>query len=250
MKKPIRIRGDILAVFYDILLLAVMACIILHAWRCGFISTLMSLLAWVVALVIAVLFSDRAAEWIYDVFIRQRLIDTVAALLPADVIDSVRSGITSVQDAAAAIEDALSGLRFLGIDTSLLTDTGSSDSLLSLFSMSTGDMAVMLVDNYLEPLVLQIVSVIVSVVIFLLVLMIMRFAIRATRSRQRHTVLGRTNQLLGAVLGLGEALIAGYLLALILCSLAQLSGGKLTWLNESLLNRTAIVRYLKDLKLS
>lgn len=229
-------------IIYDLIFVAILLISVRRGSRNGFLSTVFGLVGWLVALFCCMMWSETAARWLYDSFVHEKLLSTVAANLPADLIAAVNSGAASSQEALQSLQQSLNSLgsilgpQFSGIDTS------AAGAVLSTFQQDGGTLAQIITDQILQPIAMKFLGVIASIGIFVIVLVVFSLLRRLTRAR-RHPAgfLGKSNRFLGGVLGFGEGIVSCYFYTLVLSLLVSLTGGSLNWLNAAVLQKTWLV---------
>jgi len=227
---------------YDIILILIVVFMVRKGCRNGFLSSLLGLIGWAVALVCCTLWSSAVAHWLYNTFVEAKLVATVSAHIPADLVSAANSGATATQNAVNSLQSVLHtlsgvlGPQFSGIDTS------SASSILNIFSQGGGTLAQVITEQILEPIAVNLLTTVTSIGIFIAVLILFSILRRLTRSRRHsHTFFGITNRFFGGVLGLGESLIMCYLYVMVLSTLSALAGDNSHWLSPGILEKTVLV---------
>ncbi len=229
--------------FYDLILIAIFAVTIRRGWKTGFLSSLLRLSGWLVALFLIVSFSKPIAEWVYENLLYDKIVATVNAALPQDVLAAVNSGAATTQETLDALQTMLDSLG--GILGSASINTDSLRQVLDLMRTDGETLAQAITDSILKPLVLTAVQVAADVVIFLVCLWL--FKLLSKLSAHFHSSRGAVGGLgsaLGAVLGFGEGLATNYVYAFLLSSLATLAGDKLSFISPTIYNNTLLLHLL------
>ncbi len=228
---------------YDLVFIVVFVVTIRRGWRTGFLSSLLRLSGWLVALFLIVSFSKPISEWVYETLLYDKIVATVSAALPQDVLAAVNSGAATTQETLDALQTMLDSLG--GILGSASISTDSLRQVLDLMRTDGQTLAQAITDSILQPLVITAVQVAASVVIFLVCLWLFKLLSRV--SAHFHSSRGAAGGLgsaLGAVLGFGEGLATNYVYAFILSALAELAGDKLGFISPAIYNNTLLVHLL------
>jgi len=178
----------------DIVLAAIMVITALISMKRGFVSSLVRLLGVMVAIIAAVVVSRLLAGPLFDAFLRENLIDSVAEKIGE----------------ASDIDEYVLALKsgFIGI---LLGVFGDAESLAVFFEKAVfidkGRLAAVIVDEVVRPPLESLVGMAVFILIFFLAYSIIALLVRLTGVLNEIPVIGFANRLFGmlfgAVYGLG-----------------------------------------------
>lgn len=223
---------------YDIILVLIFVLLIRRGWRTGFLASLLRLLGWVLALFLILKYSLHLADWTFSQILEQRIIMTVAAAIPEDLISAMNSGALATQDALAALQEVLNSLSgFLGQQT---VNTAGVQNILDLMQQNGMTLAQSITQTLLRPVVIPLLQALYSLVILTVSLWLFKALARfSARHHTRRGLMGRTNSLLGAGIGLLESIAVAYLYIFILSALAD--GLALSFLNPSVYDKTLLV---------
>ncbi len=188
-----------------ILAVAVLAFTVMGAAK-GFVKTVLSFAAVIVAAILARTLMPSFAEQIYSAFIHERLVETIAEKLGAAANDIGAALPESVRLLAAAF----------GLDiNAIISQMGSS--------LDLNGMAEYLTVNIAQPVVMIFVRALTAVAIFFVLMAIFRVAIRIINRIFKLPVLKTANKGLGAVLGFFKGIAVVMLVGNIIFAFAGLS---------------------------
>ena len=195
---------------YDVLFLAVFAVAAVCSWRKGFLAGLAELAGTLFSAAAAMLGTRALAPQLYDWFVREAVTETGTGL------DGTLQGLDFLPE---ALRETLTGL----VETA---GTGLSDQISTL----------------LEPVILPLVQVLVFVVLCSVLRIVVALLVKLLQCVNVVPLVGGVNRLLGLVLGLCTGAVDCWLLALVLWFLANLAGGRVAFLQLSVLNQSAVYR--------
>lgn len=228
---------------YDFILVAIFVITIRRGWRSGLLSTLLRLSGWLVAVLLIVAFAEPISVWVFENLLYDRLVTTVNAALPQDVLAAVNSGVAATQETLDALQTMLDSLG--GILGNATISTESLRDVLSMMQTDGQTLSQAIVGKLLRPIVVSAIQIAVSIVLFLVCTWLFKLLSRLTaRHHSSRSALGGLGSALGAILGFLEGLATNYIYAFILSSLADLSGGKLSFITRSIYNSTLLVHLL------
>ncbi len=228
---------------YDLVLVLIFVFTIRRGWRSGFLSSLLRLSGWLVAVGLIVAFAESVSVWVFENLLFDKVVATVNAALPQDILAAVNSGATATQETLDALQTMLDSLG--GILGNASISTESLRGVLDLMQTDGQTLAQAIVDNILRPIVISAIQIAVSIAIFLVCTWLFKALSRLTASRHNsRSMVGGLGSALGAVLGFGEGLASGFIYAFILSALAELSAGKLSFISRSIYDSTILVHLL------
>ena len=197
------------SLIWDIALVALILYVLIHGYRRGFLSALISLLGTAASCVVAALLSPKAANWVYEQYL-------------ADTVENAVS--TSLSASVDTFSNLLNGLGLQDI----LNDT---------------------IGTTARSITVSLLTVVVFLVIFLLAMIVVRALIRATRSVNEVPILGGINRLAGGALGAGEAFVLCYVIGMLATVLVSFSKDQWGWINSSVVEKTQLLSWFIQYKL-
>ena len=203
---------------YDVLFLTVFAVAAVCSWRKGFLAGLAELAGTLFSAAAAMLGTRALAPQMYDWFVREAVTEKVqqAVTETGTGLDGTLQGLDFLPE---ALRETLTGL----VETA---GTGLSDQISTL----------------LEPVILPLVQVLVFVVLCSVLRIVVALLVKLLQCVNVVPLVGGVNRLLGLVLGLCTGAVDCWLLALVLWFLANLAGGRVAFLQLSVLNQSAVYR--------
>ena len=197
--------GDFLtaSLIWDAALAALILFVVIRSVRGGFVSSFIHLLGVAASCIVAALTAGKAAAWLYDGYLAERVEQSVS--------DSLREKL-----------EAFAGL----LDRIDPTDT---------ISAAAGDAV--------RTMAVSLLTMVAFLIIFLLAMLIVRALVRLTRSVNRVPVVGGINRLLGGALGAAEALLLCYLIGMAATVLISFSENRWGWLNTAVVQKTYLLNW-------
>lgn len=228
---------------YDLILVLIFVLTIRRGWRSGFFSSLLRLSGWVVAVVLIVAFAESISVWVFENLLYDKIVATVNAAIPQEVLAGINSGAAATQETLDALQGVLDSLGGLLGNASINTE--SLRGVLDLMQTDGQTLAQAIVEDILRPIVLSAIQVAVSIAMFLVCTWLFKALSRfMARHHSSRSITGGLGSALGAVLGFGEGLATGFIYAFILSALAELSAGKLTFISRAVYDSTILVHRL------
>lgn len=228
---------------YDIVFVLIFALLMLRGWRTGFLSSLLRLIGWVLALFLILRYSLPLATWSFDNILQERIILTVAAAIPQELIDAMHSGAMATQDALIALQQVLNTLSgFLGHQT---VSTGNIQTILDFMQNDGMTLAQSITETILQPVIVPLLQALFSLILFILCVSLFKALARwSARHHTGYSLFGKANSALGCAVGFLEAAAVAYVYAFILSSAAHGLGGRLEFLNPEVYDKTILVSLL------
>lgn len=197
--------GDFLtaSLIWDAALAALILFVVIRSVRGGFVSSFIHLLGVAASCIVAALTAGKAAAWLYDGYLAERVEQSVS--------DSLREKL-----------EAFAGL----LDRIDPTDT---------ISAAAGDAV--------RTMAVSLLTMVAFLIIFLLAMLIVRALVKLARSVNRVPVVGGINRLLGGVLGAAEAFLLCYLIGMAATVLISFSENRWGWLNTAVVQKTYLLNW-------
>lgn len=198
----------VVGIIIDVLILLVLFLCYKKGAKDGFAKTLVSLLGFVIAAVLASMLCAPISEAVYDKTMSKPINDAVSsALIGDDALD--KSSVT------IAVEEGINSLpSFIRDITGLENKKGE---IVANVNESTNATALKICDtvceSYIRPVVIKILSVIVFLLLFVAVWLICKIVAKMLKIINKLPLLGGLNKLLGGIIGL----IRGVIFALVIC---------------------------------
>ncbi|MBO6232007.1 MAG: CvpA family protein [Ruminiclostridium sp.] len=148
-------------------------------------------------------------------------------------------------DVGNKLADTISpSLRDLGKD---LAD-GSTDAVytfvVSIITMAGGTVGERIMDDVITPTVMFPLKAVVFFLIFAIVVLILSLIANASKIINKIPIVSSVNGVVGAVLGLAEALITLMLICVVIRFVISVWGNSLVFINEQTISRTFLFRHL------
>ena len=202
----------------DIISLIIILLFAIIGLKTGAAKAVCRLLSVVSAFLLAVFISHFLAELVYNVFIKQTIINNVSVVIN----DS------TMATAAEKASGFLTSLPFFL--TNSLAYFGVNEAKVSeLFGSST----VLAVEEVVMTPVVGIISIVFFVILFIVLLFLLKKVFGGIAKLFRLPLIRVVDSALGFVLGLVEGLLAVYILAFALKLIIPLTGGELFIINEA-----------------
>lgn len=226
------------AIMLDILVVAIILLFAFICYRNGFANSVVRLIGWIAALVVASVASSPAGNWIYESFLHGRILSAVE--------EQVRS-FASAEELAANIESLLSGLP-AGLAGMIQVDGVQISEWITSLSdrVAFSDLAGAIVDTAFTPVVTAILSIFAFFVMFAVFSIVVRLLASAMKLINDMPVVGRVNAVLGAGIGALQGAMFVYIIALALHLAILLSGDGLSFIREQDAKNTYLFRYFYD----
>ena len=203
--------------------------------RRGAAKTLVHILGTVAAITVSIWLGQYLAQWIYETFFQQQLIQNMSQ----QIMD------TGGTQAQAGIASALSVLPDFVIR--LLPNFGIDTSALAQSVQSTADGAAQGIEVVIAPVIVALLSLLVIIVLFLLLSVVVKLVAGAVGKVFQLPVLRSVDAILGAVLGLGQGLLVVALLVFFIKLLVPFLSDAPQVFNAQTVENTFLFRYFYNI---
>lgn len=198
----------------DFIFIAIVLIALFLGFKRGFFRSMVDLIGTVVVLGVSIWLSGIAAQWAFEEFFREPMIDQISQALQA----------TSAGEAAEAVVAALpsvfsGALELYGITADMINQTITN----------AGSTAAVEAVDLMAPAVISILKAVFTLVLFIFLMVVMRILAGAICRVLRLPLLHQLDQGLGAILGGLQGLVVVFLLCFCAQLLAPVSS---PWLRE------------------
>lgn len=175
----------------------------------GFVRTLIEVVGFVLAIVVAIGLSTPIANGIYDA--------TVQPIVAKTVESALNEGNATANAAVDAVWDKMPAFltesSFFGITKENITSTITDE-----VSANTADVINSISNSFVKPIVTKLLSVLLSVVLLIVMLLIVKLLAKYINKLFTFSVIGNINRTLGGILGV----VKGMAIAVIFCLIISL----------------------------
>ena len=196
------------SLIWDLILIAVILFVMIRSVGRGFVSSFIHLLGLAASCIVAALLSGKAAAWLYDGYLAERLQNAVS--------DTLRQKLMTFAELLERIDP---------------TDT---------ITAAAGDV--------LRTVAVAFLTMVAFLIIFLLAMLIVQALAKLTRNVNRVPVVGGVNRVLGGVLGAAEAFLICYLIGMTATVLITLSENQWSWLNTAVVQKSTLLNWFVQFK--
>lgn len=218
----------------NIILVAIMALTVFLGYRRGFVRTMIQLVGWVAALIVALTLSTPAATFAFDNFfakgLETQLTETFNGIAgePSAMLEQM------VEKLPAPIASALENNPHV-LETLENLDESTANTAQSLASS--------VVDTVIRPLAVSLLQFLIFLVLFLLLLVVVRLLEKLVKPICKLPLIRQADGILGAVLGALKGAVFVLLLTALLQWLVTM-GVFSNWVSTDTLEDAAIVNWV------
>ena len=191
-----------------IIILIILLFVFLSAKK-GFVRTLIEVVGFVAALVIAFTFSSPIANTIYDKMIQPSVVKTVENVA-SDGISKATSAVDAVWDKMPTF---ITESNFFDLSKETITTTVQNQA-----TNETAQLAQSISDSFVKPATTKLLSVLISVILVVILLFVVKILAKYINKLFTFSIVGDINKTLGGVLGL----VKGAAVAVIFCLVISL----------------------------
>jgi len=198
----------VIGIIIDIVILLILFLCYKKGAKDGFAKTLVSLLGFVIAIVVASALCAPVSEAVYDNVVRTPIEDAVSSVVSGPEIDS-STPISQGADISGTIEEGIDSLPSFIKDITGIDE--KKDEIISTVNAEKEKTIEKIVntvcDGYIRPVIIKVLSVFVFLILFLAVWLICKIAAKLLKIINKIPLLGGVNKLLGGIIGLVRGLV-------------------------------------------
>ena len=197
-----------MSIILDLIIVLIVLLFVFLSAKKGFVRTLIEVVGFIAAIVIALSLSTPIADFIYDSSIQPIVANTVKS--------AVSEGGSNVNEAVDSVWNKLPAFLTENNFFNLSKDTISST--VSTQSNATASQLTTTIDSFIKPSVSKLLSVLISVILVVMLLFIVKILAKLVNKLFTFSVIGDINKTLGGILGL----VKGAAVAVIFCMIVSL----------------------------
>ena len=183
-----------MAIWLDVIFVLIVAISIFIAMKKGFVRSLIEVIGYVLAVVLAFSFSGVVAEFLYDNFLNETIVNTIETAI--------------LQNSSNVINELPSYIKML-----IPSSNADLNSVLQAGSINVETISEQVYVT-IRPIAVNVIKTIATFVIFAICLIISRILAKLLNSMFKGVVLGTANKLLGGVLGAVKGVVIGSVFSL------------------------------------
>ena len=168
---------------------------------------------------------------------------TETVVLATVISDNISNG-TAFGSIASAVEEMADSIPvFLsGVSESVTSGdrTIINDVVLSIINTDTDDFARSITDDMVKPILLVPMRALIFIVLFVIIAIILSIVTKLLKLVNKIPLIGKVNEILGAVAGAAEAVIVVFLVCIFIQVIVALSGNTLIFLNTMTIDETFV----------
>lgn len=230
---------NLYAMLLDVMVVLLLLLITISAYRKGFLHSVVLLAGYVISIVAASLFSKPAAEWIYGRFLEPALLERIQEALAS--MPGLEQAEKLIHELAELLPDIIAN--------PVLAAYGGEAGLAGLLEDGAAVTGQAVSEQIVGPIVISMLQALLCLLIFLICVIIIKIIARTMQGVDRIPVLGPVNAALGALLGVVQAGVVIYLLALAVEVVISLTADRLEWLNTGIVDATILFRRIYEFRL-
>lgn len=201
-------------IILDLIVVAIIVLFVVLSAKKGFVRTLIEVVGFILAAVLASSFSAPITTAICD--------NTIKPIVEEATVSALEDTATSnITDAAENIWDSLPGFVVNAAESSGITKNSVGEHISSSTTQTLDGVVDGLVNNVFMPIIFNIVKIIITFVLFVALVIISMIVARLINKLFSGAVLGKLNRALGGLLGA----VKGSAFAAIFCLLISLLAG-------------------------
>ena len=187
---------------FDLIFLTIVVVTVLFSAKHGFVRTLLELVGFIAAFVIAFTFSTPIAEYTYDSFIGPSVIESMDEVIVNNT-NNISEGIIS-----SIPENTMKIIEFFGIKEAEITT-----AVLPNLTNGATNIADTISNEVLRPSITRIISAVLNILLIAILIPLFKWVAKLINKLFSYSFVGKLNKTLGGVLGI----LKGLAICVIIC---------------------------------
>lgn len=228
-----------MSIILDVAVLVILFLAIFIGYKRGFIRTIINLIGYIAAAILAHLVSLPISQFIFNTFLRSKSVELIQNAI------SEHAGGQSVTElintAFAAIPEK--------INTLAASYIGSMEEIKNNLIQSTpttAEIAENVVDKVVAPISTMIIQTLAFIVLFIVFCIAVKLITKALKIIDKIPLIGSANAALGAVIGIVQAVVFLLIFTIVIAMIINLSGNQLEAINNSVIDQSYVFKIIYE----
>ncbi|MBQ2676505.1 MAG: CvpA family protein [Clostridia bacterium] len=183
-----------MAIAIDLIIIAIIAVFAWISAKRGFVRTVIELVGYVLAVVLAFSVSSAAANAIYEGGMRPKIVNAIQTNIENAKSDDYAG---AVEDTWEAIPDFITGM----IENTGHTQQSVTEKIESLVTDGAAYAAETVTDTVIKPVAVNLITMLLAAILFIILMIVVKFLAKFINSLFNIPILGTLNTTLGGVVG-------------------------------------------------
>ena len=230
------------SIILDIAYVIIFLLVVISAYRKGFLRSVILCLGYIASIIISISVSRYLSKIIFDTFIRDNIIKAVNSKLTGNV------NADGIQTIVAEFMSKLPNIITKSISAYFGGQQGIIDNIQNSSGGVINNIGITIADNIVAPIVITLLQTLVCVIVFVLCIIVVKMIARLFTGFYAIPVIGPINSILGGVVGIAQAAILLYIIAVLGKMLISLSANELGYFNTKIIDSTYIFKLFYNSK--
>lgn len=221
----------------DVIVAAIIIFYIFRSAKRGFVRTIIELVGYIAAIVIAVQLSGAIAEWSYNNIFREKAISSISEAVSQSASESTDNQIDEIFEELPSVVESM--MKAVGVSRQQI-----KDSITSGVSENSGSIAEKVADCAVKPVVISIVKFIVVFIVFGVLLFLIRKLAIIVNKAFSIPLVGGINKFLGGALGCAKGMVVAVLFIWVLSIVVSLFKNGILGITQSVIDQSTIAGFI------
>lgn len=213
----------------DLLFVVIIIITAILSAKKGFIRTLLELVGFAAAIIIALTVSEPISDFAYEKLVEPAIFEKTEGII-VDNTNSIRENLW--EKLPSIIKD---NSEFFGINEDSFLNIISSES-----KNGAADLSIAISEKIVRPAVVNLFSTIISFILILILIPLFRLLAKGINKLFSVSVVGKVNKFLGAILGILKGLAICLIVCILLDLIVKLSSGGFWLITNDFLDKSFI----------
>ncbi len=230
------------SIILDIGCVIISLLVVMPSYRKGFLRSIILCIGYIASIIVAINVSRYLSKFIFDTIIRESIIKNVNTTITGN-IDSA-----GIQTVVGGFMSKLPSFLKDSISAYFGGEQGIIDNLQKTTGGVVNSIGTTVADNIVAPIVVMLLQTLICVIVFVICIIIVKMIARLFQGFYAIPVIGPINSMLGGVVGIAQAAVLLYILAVLGKMLISLSSNSLEYFNTNIIQSTYVFKIFYNLK--
>ncbi len=228
-----------MSIILDLAVLAIIILAVFIGYKRGFIRTVINLVGYIVAAVLAYVVSLPISQFIFNTFLRKQSVELIQSAVEKQ--SGGQSVAQLIDTAFAAIPEKVHTLA-----ASYIGSTEAIKNNLISSTPTTAEIAENVVNKVIEPISTMIIQTLAFIILFIVFCIAVKLITKALKVIDKIPLLGSANAALGAVVGIIQAIVFVLIFTAAVAMVINLTGNQMENLNNTVIEQSYVFKIIYE----
>lgn len=218
---------------FDLFILVVLVICVIYGSKKGFLTMLTAFIGRIAAFVLALLICTAASSWVYDSFISKSVNESISSNLEELFLEENDTSVTKLVEKSTEDMPDFIHKTAMSYADKLTVNGGDVDKIAQTVE-----------DEIVSPIIISALNIVIFIILLTFFMIVVKCLSKVFKGVNDIPLIGELNKLLGALIGVLNALIIVVVSAFVLKGAVLMLGNESKILNDDTINKSIVYSYV------